>query len=308
MDTKFNYAVVGLFTISFTIAFFVMMIWLVVGISSKSYTHYSVFMKESVSGLAIKAPVKYNGVEIGYVNSITLCPTDPSKVRLMLSIERNIPITLSTRAKLENQGLTGIGYIELTGGKAHETRLKALPGEAYPTIPSEPSLMFRLDTALSHLSHNIDEITQGVQGIFNEQNIQNLHQMLANIQQIIQNVTRHTAQFEQLITDISTVFHNTAAASSDLPFMMHDLKTAARAINTMGQNMQATTEKINSAFANGSILLENINQQMLPEVSTMLTTIQAILGNLEGLSQQLDTNPAVWIRGTTPPKSGPGES
>ena len=62
--------------------------------------------EESVAGLNLNAPVKYNGVEVGKVSDIRLDPVNPEKVRLTFAIEHGTPIKADTVAVLKTQGLT----------------------------------------------------------------------------------------------------------------------------------------------------------------------------------------------------------
>ena len=156
METKYSYAIVGLFVIVLTMALFIMVVWLSIGFKDIHYKQYVVYMKESVSGLSEKAPVKYNGVTVGVVESIELRASDPSQVQIILNIRQGTPITISSKAELDSQGLTGIAYIELMGGRPGEALLVARPGEKFPVIPTEPSLFFRLDKVLDHLSEDMD--------------------------------------------------------------------------------------------------------------------------------------------------------
>lgn len=307
METKFSYAIVGLFVILFTVAFFIVMIWLSVGLSSKTYDQYLVYVKESVSGLSVKAPVKYSGVDVGFVESISLRKSDPSQVRLLLSVERNVPITISTRAELDSQGLTGIGYIELTGGKDGEPLLKAYAGQEYPVIPSEPSLMFRLDAVLDHLSGNIDEITNGIKQIFDRENTQNLREAIQNMNQISAVMKGEAGQLKNIVQDASATFQNTAKASNNLPALVDDLKHAARTFDTIADDIKGASIEAKNTFANSSVMVENVNQQVIPEFLTAMSKVQTILENVEGLSEKLDNNPSVIIRGSVPAPPGPGE-
>lgn len=307
METKFNYAVVGLFVILFTIVFFILMIWLSVGLSGKSYVDYLVIMQESVSGLSVKAPVKYSGVEVGYVKSITLRKSDQSQVRVLLSVEQGVPITTSTRAELDNQGLTGIGYIELTGGKRGEPLLKPQPGYEYALIPSNPSLMFRLDTVLEHLSENINQITDGIFRVFDRENTQNLHATISNLKDITQMLKGDSKQLTQIVDDAGVTFQNTATASQQLPELFDALKQAAKTMEAISVDVKEASIEAKNTFTNSSVMVENVNQEVIPEFLTALGRVQTVLENIEGLSEKLDNNPSVLIRGTMPPLPGPGE-
>jgi len=307
METKFSYSIVGLFVIIFTLTFFIVGIWLSVGLSSKAYNKYLVYMNESVSGLALKAPVKYSGVDVGYVAAIKLSTSDPSKVRVLLNIEQSVPITVGTKAVLDSQGLTGIAYIELTGGKKNEPLLVAESGHRYPIIPSEPSLMFRLDSVLDHLSDNVDKITNGIKQIFDTENSQNLRQTLANTRQITQDLNQQSNQFKQIINDVQVTFHNTAMVSDQLPEVFSDLKQATHTFNSVSVDVKNASVAANATFSNSEVMIENVNQQIIPGFLEALNKVQDILKSVEDLSNQLDQNPSLIIRGTVPPSPGPGE-
>jgi phospholipid/cholesterol/gamma-HCH transport system substrate-binding protein len=87
----------------------------------QKYELYLAVEEESVAGLNPSAPVKYSGVEIGKVRSITLDPQDPQRVDLLLAIAQGAPIKQDTVAVLKAQGLTGIAYVDLSG--VNTTRL-----------------------------------------------------------------------------------------------------------------------------------------------------------------------------------------
>jgi phospholipid/cholesterol/gamma-HCH transport system substrate-binding protein len=104
MESKVNYVVVGLFVFVLGAALIVVVLWLGKGGYGAAYDRYHVFMRESVAGLSINAPVKYHGVEVGYVVDIVLNPATPEEVRLTLDVVRGSPIKQDTAATLYVQG------------------------------------------------------------------------------------------------------------------------------------------------------------------------------------------------------------
>ena len=104
-----NYAVVGAFVLALGAVLVAGILWIASGGAfQKKYDHYLAIMEESVSGLNLNAPVKYNGVEVGKVRSIALDPVKPQNVRLVFAIERGSPIKQNTLAVLKTKALTGI--------------------------------------------------------------------------------------------------------------------------------------------------------------------------------------------------------
>src|SRR6056297_868388 len=100
METKVNYTIVGIFVTVLLAVIILIGLWLSSGLKTKAYKIYQTYMNESVSGLSENAPVKYNGVNVGMVESIELNLQNPSQVILTLEIKPNVPITQTTTAHL----------------------------------------------------------------------------------------------------------------------------------------------------------------------------------------------------------------
>jgi phospholipid/cholesterol/gamma-HCH transport system substrate-binding protein len=149
MEEKVNFAVVGLFVLVLGTALIGAVLWLSSGRSyGTDYDTYQIYLKESVAGLNLNAPVLYRGVEVGRVRKIALAPGNVEEVQVTLAIKSGTPIKVDTVAVLQTQGLTGIAYVDLTGGGRASPVLQARNGEPYPVINTGPSLMVRLDAGL----------------------------------------------------------------------------------------------------------------------------------------------------------------
>ncbi len=161
MEEKVNLAVVGVFVLVLGTALIGGVLWLSSGKSyGTSYDLYQTYMRESVAGLNLNAAVRYRGVEVGRVQKIALAPGNVEQVQLTLAIESGTPIKVDTVAVLSTQGLTGIAFVDLTGGSRDAPELKAEPGAPHPVINSGPSLMVRLDASLIDASHALKNIAR----------------------------------------------------------------------------------------------------------------------------------------------------
>ena len=117
METKVNLTVVGLFVLVLGAAGIAAVLWLGSGrLSQKQYGTYLAYFTESVSGLNLHAPVRSRGVAVGSVREISLDPANPERVRLVLEVEQGTPVKEDSVAILGVQGLTGLAYVELSGG------------------------------------------------------------------------------------------------------------------------------------------------------------------------------------------------
>jgi phospholipid/cholesterol/gamma-HCH transport system substrate-binding protein len=210
MENKVNYATVGAFVVALLIALLLIGLWLSTGFAKKQRVTYAVYMHESVSGLNIDAPVKYNGVNVGSVRNISLNLKNTQQVRLLLEIDQDIPITEDTQAMLTSQGLTGVSYIDLKSGAPNAPLLEARAGEEYPVIKTVPSLFTRLDITVQQLSVSITNLSNNLATMFDQQNQRAFKDTMANLDKITTAVAANSQQ-------LSTVLQNTAAATKTLP-------------------------------------------------------------------------------------------
>ena len=278
MESKANYTLTGLFVVVFCTALIVIAFWLSTGFSKVKYNTYTVYMNESVSGLNVKAPVKYNGVNVGHVNHIELNPENPRQVRLTLEIESTVAVRQDTRATLMSQGLTGVSFVNLSGGALKSPLLAVKEGEKYPVILAEPSLLFRLDTALKELSTSLTGLSEEVKAVFDAENRLSFKNSLKNIDQLSATLAQNAAQIDEGIKLLNVTLKNTASSSAQLPEAVINIKKAG---------------------AETSLAMQSLNQS-LPDVTRMLTQLNQLMSDVK-------LNPSILIRGRQPETPGPGE-
>jgi phospholipid/cholesterol/gamma-HCH transport system substrate-binding protein len=119
----------------------------------KSTKTYYVLFSESVTGLESSSTVRYNGVPVGRVSDIGFAPEDFPKIRVTIEVQPDTPIRWSTRAMLKPQGITGIYYVDLSGGAPEEA---ILPEEA--TIRAGESLSVQVMETLSQFQQVVTKL------------------------------------------------------------------------------------------------------------------------------------------------------
>jgi len=139
METDKRYFMEGLFIIAFAVAAALFAIWL--GSPGQcDDVLYRIHFPESVSGLAVGDPVKFRGVDAGTVKSIMIDPNDPRLVQVDVRLRKDTPVKTDTRASLAIKGITGVVYVELSGGdKAAKPLLAETRPGKIPEIPFQKS-------------------------------------------------------------------------------------------------------------------------------------------------------------------------
>ncbi|KTD83086.1 MlaD family protein [Legionella waltersii] len=307
MESKTNYTIVGLIVLILTAGLLSAGLWLSVGLNKKEYVFYTVYLRESAAGLSVESPVKYNGVQVGYVKAIKLNKFDPRQVEITLSIEKGTPITTSTSATLISQGITGVTYVGLSAGSSDLTPLQKMPGEPYAVIPAKPSLLNQLDMILKEVSENVSKVSTQAQRIFNEENAANLKKSIANIEQITEAFANNTKSIDSSLKNIDVFMVNLSKVSKDFPEVVKDFKTGVKKFESLADSMSTAGKSVTKTMDSGKTAMDKLSQQTIPPAVTLLQRLNLIAANLEKVSDEMRQNPSVVIRGTKPPKPGPGE-
>jgi phospholipid/cholesterol/gamma-HCH transport system substrate-binding protein len=148
MESDKRYFIEGLFVIVLSVALAFFSAWLAHA-GSKDDVTYRIHFAESVSGLELGDPVRFLGVEVGLVKSMTIKPDDPNHVEVDVQLRKDTPIKTDTKATLMFKGITGSFFIELSGGSAGAKNLvDATPPGQVPEIPAVRSTM---DTLMEEL-------------------------------------------------------------------------------------------------------------------------------------------------------------
>lgn len=293
VEEKVNYTVVGLFTLLLGTALIAGVLWLGTGGKyRKVYDTYYAYMNESVSGLNLNAPVKYRGVEVGMVREIALDTSDSERVRLVLKIERGTPIKENTVAILRVQGLTGIAYVELTGGNQSSPLLKARPGEKFPVIRTGPSLLARLDTAVTGLLTSLNRASDNINAVLDEDNRQAFKRSLASIETVTRTLAARTATLDAGLTNAARTLERSAEASAELKRLLERVGKSADAVEKLANESTRAAASVPDTLAESQALVADLR-----ELSTSLRRV----------SEQLERDPSALVFGRQPPKRGPGE-
>lgn len=293
MEFRLNYVVVGCFVLILTACTLAAGLWLSAGFQNKSYDIYEILMYEPVSGLNEQAPVKFNGVQVGYVQSISLNARNPRQVILLVDIEHGTPITKSTVAMLMTQGITGVTYIGLKAKTPHADSLKKLPGQTYPIIPSSPSLLVELDTAVRELSGNLDDISASLKTLLSTENIQIFHDLLSHTNNVIKNIDHHAAS-------INHIFHNTDIVMQNLAKSSVDFHQTLLSFN------QAATETT-QFLSESKYALRQWSTQVVPSTYSLVTQLARLTSDFQQIANELKQQPSLLIREKGSLPLGPGE-
>ncbi len=275
----------GLFILVMIAGFVVSVIFLIGGVFTAKTVTYFTRLEEPVTGLEPGTPVKQNGVDIGQVSSITTDSSDIQKTVVRFRVKAGTPMKTDMVATLGNYGITGLKYLEITGGSYASTDLPP-GGEVKSRLSLLGGFALRADSIavkIDHLLGNAIEITQA-------QNRNHLDQLMASSASL-------SASLDSLARDLHKIrpgervdrLLSSAAATvddlhrqirqADLPGTLKEYRTAAQDMQTVAQHLDVTVRR---------------SQE---DLGVALSNLKEALKNVNSFSRQIKENPSVLLRG-----------
>lgn len=304
-----NYAIVGAFVLVLGAVFSAGVLWLASGGAyQKQYDLYLAIEDESVAGLNLNAPVKYNGVAVGKVQNIQLDPDNPEQVNLLFAIEQGTPIKEDTEAVLKTQGLTGIAYVELSGGTMGSPKLTAIAGSKYPLIRTKPSLSARLENVLTNVLAKLDSTTNIINSILSEENRAAFSSTLADIAIVTHTIAERKDTIDAGITSAARTFEKAAQVSVQIGPVIDKIRQSADAVKNMGDNVARTSISVGETVDLLGTDAKRLTSETLPEVERLLSELSVLTTSLRRLTEQTERDPRGLLFGRQPVPEGPGET
>lgn len=298
MEHRVSYTVIGAFVLVLGGMLVAGLLWLAAGGATTRYTTYALYLKSGAASLNRDSPVLYHGVAVGRVAEITLDPDNPTQARVLLDIRQGVPIKADTRATVDTRGVTGSGFVNLSGGASDSPQLTAKPGQPYPVIPAQQNGIESLTAAAQQVARRIVEISARLQRILSDKNINAISQSLQNIRAVTAGLARRTKQLDSAIDHLNGTLANAQTASVRLPALIDQvhatvvsIRSVANKVGGAASGVDKTTTKL---------------RELTPQAAHLLQQLAQASDNLNALLQQLEQQPSVLISGK-PQRPGPGE-
>ena len=230
METRAKFALIGLFTICVIAAAFGFVFWFSGTRGGADLKTYQIVFDTPVSGLSRGGSVLFNGIRVGEVTDLSFDPRDPRQVVARIDIAADVPIKVTTMARLEFGGLTGVASIQIYGSDPRAADLKPKRDETIPSLRAvaTPTLQSVLETAQTAGQH-ADEVLVKVNQIVADNQ--------APISRIVGNLERLSAALDA--QKINSAVDNISAIAAKLD--VDKINHAVGSIDTVVSSLDVST-------------------------------------------------------------------
>jgi len=303
METRAHHVLIGAFTIGAFLLALAFVLWMSKSGVDKRYADYDIVFSEAVTGLSVGGLVQYNGIKVGEVRELHLATDDPRKVIARVRLDANAPVRQDTRAKLALQGVTGLAFIQLSGGAPSSPPLLPTREQPVPVIPSEESALSKLLASGSDIVVTANDLLLRMSEMLSAENVDRVSATLEHLDQL-------SGALADQRGDIGTAVHQLAEATAAMKKTLATIDTMANSTNALVrddarklvQTADAALASVNKMAESAGLLVEDnraaigaFSNQGLRQIGPTVLELRETLRSLKQLSDKLGASDSLLL-------------
>ena len=299
MEERTSYLIVGAFLLGTVFLMIGLTAWFGSGAGQEPMARYLVFFDRDVSGLTPGSPVRYLGVDVGQVTSISLVPDNARTVKVQIDVAQTTPVDTGTYAGLAFQGVTGVAFINMGVDLGEHRPIQTTPGSAYPVIPSRSVGVAALLADAPQLVGLVNDVLARVGNILGETNQASLAQTLVNLEELTGALASRREQIAAIPQQIDGVLVNLDRATQQLPELLTqvqpELVAAAQNLNRTTEQLVKLTGRIDEWLEQNDGAVRSFINDGLGATPALVADARKTIRELEKLVTELRDNPSQLV-------------
>jgi phospholipid/cholesterol/gamma-HCH transport system substrate-binding protein len=295
-----RYAAVAVFAIAVIAAAFAFVWWYSGKGDRRSYERYEIYFDGSVSGLSQGSPVRYLGVDVGRVRSMSVARRDPGRVKVVAEVDAEAPLSGATRARLGLLGLTGLLFIDLQLDPEADPAQALEPGDNYPVILSRKGDIEAFLERLPDLIGRAGAVMARVEALLADDNLQAVGDSLRNVRQ----ATEEMPGLMRNATALAVELRTTAAEATALTQRMNALAAGSQSeiaatlqgAQVAAEKLARTAESLERVIAGNEAALAGLAGPGAAEMQQLVIDVRDASAEVRALARALRDNPSSLLR------------
>jgi phospholipid/cholesterol/gamma-HCH transport system substrate-binding protein len=308
METRASYIVVGLFVILGLIGMLVAAVWITGHRADQATARYDIYFEGNVAGLRPGNPVQYRGIPVGTVTDMRIDPENVERVLVTIEIRASVPIKSDTRAVLALQGITGVAYVQLTGGTQDAPFLTSEEGQEVPVIASVPPRLSELLDAAPELLERAIGVVRQMEELLGPENQARVEASLHNIETVTGTLADKTEEIDTILSEAASLageLREAAAHANAIlatvegkaePVMDDARATMAEARRAVG-HLSVASEQFAAFMKENREPLSDFSTTGLYEFSQLMAEARVLVAALSRMTEEFERDPARFLFG-----------
>jgi phospholipid/cholesterol/gamma-HCH transport system substrate-binding protein len=302
MEKQSHAFIAGLFVIVVGIAAIAGAVWLKPD-RGPARVPIEMWTTHSVVGLKADAPVRFRGVDVGRVESITFDPEHSGQIRVRIAVDPATPITEATYGKLSYQGITGVAFVQLDEEKGKSSRPLPPSAGKVARMELQASMFERAEDDLRDVLVKVSGVATRVEQLLSEENQQRMLAMVDSIERTSEHYGVLARELEPSAKALPGLLQQTTQT----------VKKAQRTVDSVAQLADDADRKLvvlDTVAASAKQIgraADDLHKDTLPRVNALIDEVSVDARELKRTLRQANARPQSFIFGLQSPPPGPGE-
>lgn len=302
METRASYLIVGLFVIAGMTGLVLAAMWITGSRTDDALALYDIYFDDNVAGLKPGNAVQYRGIPVGGVIDMRIDPENVERVLVVIEVAADTPIREDTEATLALQGITGLSYIQLTGGTQAAAALKAQAGQRRPVIRSRPSELAAIFEAAPELLNRAIEVIALLEELLGPENQQRIGNILQNIEDTTGALSNSGGDIDKLlregagaVEDVHKLTSMLADNTDDIDTILSEGAGTMEDVHALTTSLAASSNDITNLLSDGAGTMENMRELTsglagsTDDIATMLEEGARVMEELRMVTSRANT-------------------
>lgn len=312
METKANHLLIGSFVLVLTVALFGFLIWIARIQVAKEYDYYTIYFRDSVAGLGVGGDVRYNGIKVGSVSDIDFDINNLSQVKVTVQVAGGTPIKEDAMATLQPQGLTGLSFVQISGGSSNAPMLVQTKKEPYSVITAQPSTLGRLVEDAPVLLAKGIALLDNANDVIGPENKRALAAIFADIAKVTGRLAARAPEIDRILISADATAADLSATIKALRNLSEQLDPTLKLARGAIGDVQSAARSVNKAADSAQqILAENREPigdfagEGLAQFGRFVSEARILVQTLSRVAERIESDPAQFIFGGRAPEYKP---
>lgn len=299
METRAAHVLIGAFTLAIGALLIAFILWIVKAEVDTEFDTYNILFDGAVSGLGDASTVQYKGVKVGEISSIGIYEKDPTKIRVQVRVDALTPVFRDTVAKIEYQGVTGVGFIQILGGTPESGPPRPQSDLDDPVIQSEDSDIAQLLSNAPAITAQILQLLQEMQKILSPENVQSISAVMKDISTVTGSVAERAPEIGQMIANFNELAENLNVVSEQVA------KLTSEEDGSMGSKVDQIVDQLMVLSKNYAELGDTLNQTIqaaqpgvnsgAAEMGALVVELRSLVAALDRTISRMEQNPTRYL-------------
>jgi len=321
MENKSHALAAGAFVLLASALLLALALWLTR--DARERVIYELSTASAVTGLQPQAAVRFKGVEVGKVSSVSFDRQASGQVLIRIAIDQQAPVTRATFGTLGFQGVTGLAFVALDDDGSSAERL-ATTAAVPARIPMRQSPLARLSDQGGKLLTQMEELSQRVNQLLGADNQQQVMGAVGSLAHAAGSIDRLASRAErvlgaqlgpelrlpQLSQEASTSLRALQTSAERIGESAQEARELARSLRQVAERLDAkggVLDRLGQGVDQLSASNQALQANTLPRVNRAADEATRSARAIGQAAGALADQPQALLFGPSPPAPGPGE-